>query len=114
MKSSFKSNFILYLILLLLIVWLAVLIAPCMEAEGNIIARLGAIPDYLMRPFQLVWLPVTGKYVGAAVIIYLFTALYLYAGKRKTRNGEEHGSAQWGNVEQLNQNTRRRRNPRKM
>lgn len=102
MKTKSGSRGILYLILFLLVVWLAILSAPCFEAEGNIIKKINALPDYLMKPFSFTWMDNTAKYILGFAGAYWFAVLYYVGTRRNTRNGEEHGSARWANVKQLN------------
>ena len=102
MKPKSKSGCVVYPVLFLLVVWLAVVIAPCFEAEGSIFSKINALPDYLQQPFNLAWLPATPQYILGLSLVYWLAVLYAWSNKRHTRNGEEHGSAQWGNVSELN------------
>ncbi|HMM30854.1 MAG TPA: type IV secretory system conjugative DNA transfer family protein [Clostridia bacterium] len=91
-----------FLVLFVFIIWLAVIIAPCFEAEGDIFKKINALPSYLDHPLRLSWLPKTPHYIVGLSLSYWFAVLYWWAIKRKTRSGEEHGSARWGNVKDLN------------
>jgi type IV secretion system protein VirD4 len=103
MKSKSKTGFIMYPVLFVLVVWLAVIVAPCFEAEGNIFDKFNALLAYLEQPFHLTWIPAaTPKYILVISIAYWLIVLYVWSNRRNTRNGEEHGSAQWGNVTELN------------
>lgn len=103
MKSKSKMGYIVYPVLFIVAVWLAVIVAPCFEVEGNIFGKINALPTYLERPFHLTWMPaVTPQYILVISLAYWLTVLYIWSNRRNTRNGEEHGSAQWGNVTELN------------
>ena len=106
MRYERKTSFVPYLVFYILIVWLAVLLTPLLDAEGNIFAKMGELTDYLSQPFVLTWLPATPKYIGVFSFIYAMFVLYSFATTRKTRNGEEHGSAILGDAKQLNKKYR--------
>ena len=104
MRKKTKLSFFTHVILLAVTVWLAILVAPCFQADVSIFEQLATLPEYLYKPFQITWLDETTKYILVFVIAYTLIALYLYANKRNTRNGEEHGSSKWGDVARLNKN----------
>lgn len=102
MQAKPRSRVTLYLLLFLLVVWFAVLSTPCFEREGDIFTKFNALPNYLTNPFAITWMDNTPKYMLGFSGAYWLSVLYYEGTRRNTRNGEEHGSAQWANVKQLN------------
>ncbi len=101
MKSKSKTGYITYPFIFFLVVWLAIIVAPCFEVEGNIFGKINVLPTYLEQPFHLTWVPATPQYILVSSLAYWLSVLYIWSNKRHTRNGEEHGSAKWGDVKEL-------------
>ena len=57
-------------------------------------------------PFALHWTPYTMKFIGIFLLLYGGAILFYYTGQKNTRPGEEHGSASWGSVRELNKKYR--------
>lgn len=103
MKPKSKTSPVIFLVLNIFIIWFAILIAPCFEAEGvNLFMKINSLPFYLEKPFQLNWIAATPKYILGCSAAYWLAIFYAWTTKRHTRNGEEHGSARWGDVDDLN------------
>lgn len=88
------------------IVWLAVLLAGRYE-EGMTVFDLAAqFSEVMKTPFALRWTPHTGRFIGIFLLLYGGAILFYYTGQKNTRPGEEHGSASWGSVRELDRKYR--------
>ena len=57
---------------------------------------------------QLHWTPYTLKFMAGAFVLYWIAILLFESSRQNRRPGEEHGSAQWGNVKALDKKYRDR------
>ena len=83
-----------------LILWLSVLIAPAIG--GGLPVMLPKLREAFCHPFRLSW---CGKTLPCAFIllaVYGVTLLICCYTKPNYRRREEHGSAKWGNVKEIN------------
>ena len=62
--------------------------------------------EVTQTPFSLHWTPYTMKFIGIFLLLYGGAILFYYTGQKNTRPGEEHGSASWGSVRELNKKYR--------
>jgi len=60
------------------------------------------------HPLQLHWTPHTLKFMLGTFVLYWIAVLLLESSRQNRRPGEEHGSAQWGNVKALDKKYRDR------
>ena len=88
------------------IVWLAVLMASCYEPGMTIFTLMDAFSAATKNPFSLHWTPYTMKFIGIFLLLYGGAILFYYTGQKNTRLGEEHGSASWGSVRELDKKYR--------
>ena len=88
------------------IVWLAVLMAGCYEPGMTIFTLMDAFSAATKNPFSLRWTPYTMKFIGIFLLLYGGAILFYYTGQKNTRPGEEHGSASWGSVWELDKKYR--------
>ena len=88
------------------IVWLAVLMASCYEPGMTIFTLMDAFSAATKNPFSLHWTPYTMKFIGIFLLLYGGAILFYYTGQKNTRPGEEHGSASWGSVRELDKKYR--------
>ena len=88
------------------IVWLAVLMAGCYEPGMTIFTLMDAFSAATKNPFSLRWTPYTMKFIGIFLLLYGGAILFYYTGQKNTRPGEEHGSASWGSVRELDKKYR--------
>ena len=58
------------------------------------------------NPFSLHWTPYTMKFIGIFLLLYGGAILFYYTEQKNTRPGEEHGSASWGSVRELDKKYR--------
>ena len=88
------------------IVWLAVLMAGCYEPGMTIFTLMDTFSAATKNPFSLHWTPYTMKFIGIFLLLYGGAILFYYTGQKNTRPGEEHGSASWGSVRELDKKYR--------
>ena len=95
-----KQNIILYSLGVIPVVWLALLIAPCM-ADGlpGLIEQFGTV---MQNPFKIQLCEDSLKTVLILLLIYgLAIGIYL-STESNYRRREEHGSAKWGTPSSVN------------
>ena len=68
----------------------------------NLFQFVAVFPDAMNAPFSLRWTPHTVKFMLAALLLYVSGIVLYYSSNENKRPGEEHGSARWGNVRELN------------
>ena len=105
-KKSFRSAAPVWAAFTLPIVWLAVLMASCYEPGMTIFTLMDAFSAATKNPFSLHWTPYTMKFIGIFLLLYGGAILFYYTGQKNTRPGEEHGSASWGSVRELDKKYR--------
>lgn len=105
-KKSFRSAAPVWAAFVVPIIWLAVLMAGCYEPGMTIFALMDAFSASTKNPFALHWTPYTMKFIGIFLLLYGGAILFYYTGQKNTRLGEEHGSASWGSVRELNKKYR--------
>lgn len=96
-----KKNGIIFIIVgLILIIWLAILLAPFInKGLFYIISEFSNIID---NPFNITWCNDSLRTILVLVMIYiLLIAMYVFNGKNY-RKGIEYGSAKWGNSKVIN------------
>ena len=89
-----RQNLWLWAALLLPLLWLA--------------AGLTAL---LNNPLSLRWCSSTPKFLLAVLVLYPLGVYCYLLDQADRRPGEEHGSAHWGNVKELNERYRNRKDP---
>ncbi len=88
------------------IVWFAVLMAGCYTPGMTIFDLVAQFTEVTKMPFALHWTPYTMKFIGIFLLLYGGAILFYYTGQKNTRPGEEHGSASWGSVRELDKKYR--------
>ena len=105
-KKSFRSAAPVWAAFTLPIVWFAVLMAGCYTPGMTIFDLVAQFSEVTQTPFSLHWTPYTMKFIGILLLLYGGAILFYYTGQKNTRPGEEHGSASWGSVRELNKKYR--------
>ena len=105
-KKSFRSAAPVWAAFVVPIIWLAVLMAGCYEPGMTIFTLMDAFSAATKDPFSLHWTPYTMKFIGIFLLLYGGAILFYYTGQKNTRPGEEHGSASWGSVRELDKKYR--------
>ena len=95
-----KQNIILYVCGVIPVIWIGLLIAPCMgNGLAGLIENFGTIMD---NPFRISICEDSVKTVLILLLVYgLAIGIYL-SNDRNYRRREEHGSARWGVPSQVN------------
>lgn len=88
--------------LALFILYLAVLAAGVYEDGMNLFQFMAVFPNAMNAPLSLHWMPHTVKFMLGALLLYVGGIVLYYSSNENKRPGEEHGSAHWGNVRELN------------
>ena len=105
-KKSFRSAAPVWAAFTLPIVWLAVLMAGCYAPGMTIFDLAAQFTEVTKTPFALHWTPYTMKFIGIFLLLYGGAILFHYTGQKNMRPGEEHGSASWGSVRELDKKYR--------
>ena len=105
-KKSFRSAAPVWAAFVIPIVWLAVLMAGCYTPGMTIFGLAAQFTEVTKTPFSLRWTPYTMKFIGIFLLLYGGAILFYYTGQKNTRPGEEHGSASWGSVRELDKKYR--------
>ena len=105
-KKSFRNAAPVWAAFTVPIVWLAMLMAGCYEPGMTIFTLMDAFSTATKNPFSLHWTPYTIKFIGIFLLLYGGAILFYYTGQKNTRPGEEHGSASWGSVRELDKKYR--------
>lgn len=72
----------------------------------NIFDLMGCFSKLLEHPFAIRWTVHTPKFMAGALALYVFGIILYQSSRQNRRPGEEHGSAHWGNVRQINRKYR--------
>lgn len=105
-KKSFRSAAPVWAAFAIPVLWLAVLMAGCYEPGMTVFVLMDGFSAAIQRPFSLRWTPYTPKFMGIFLLLYGCAILFYYTGQKNTRPGEEHGSASWGSVRELDKKYR--------
>lgn len=99
-----QSDFILYVVFLIPVVWAALLTAPYLS--GGLPEILANLSMAINNPFNIQWVDNTPKCILLFIAAYgMGIGIYL-STKRNYRRREEHGSARWGNGAAVNRKYR--------
>ena len=82
------------------VVWLALLVAPCMK--DGLVSAMELIPEALASPFAIKLSDESLKWAAIAIAAYLMGIGIYFSTRRNYRRGEEMGSAKWGDAAKLN------------
>lgn len=102
MKHQNDSSVWAWVVLAIPVLWFALLLATGYEEGMTVFDLLGRFNVLLERPFSVRWTPYTPKFILGALAVYAFAVTLFLSSKENRRPGEEHGSAKWGSVRQLN------------
>ena len=100
MKDKQKLWIVVAIIGLFFCVWIAILIAPILDI--GVFLFVSKFPSVISHPFYLVWSDNTIPTLLTISLIYGLTILIYHYTKPNFRRREEHGSAKWGEVKEIN------------
>ena len=86
----------------IIVLWMGALAATAYEEGMNLFVFMEVFAQAMNRPLSLKWKAHTPKFLIGALTIYIIAIAYYYSTQQNRRPGEEHGSAHWGNVRELN------------
>ena len=81
-------------------VWAALLIAQCWG--GSLLELLQKLTAALQTPLNIIWTEQSAPSILICSGAYVFGLLLYSSTRRRTRDGEEHGSATWGSAQEVN------------
>ena len=106
MKQKNSGGPLPWLLLAVPVLWAGAALASGYREDMTVFDLMGCFSVMLEHPFAIRWTPYTPKFMLGALVVYAF-AIVLYVSSRQNRRpGEEHGSAHWGNVYQLDRKYR--------
>ena len=93
MKDN-RTNNVFYILGLVIVIWLAILIAPYIDK--GLIGIVTEFPNAINNPLRLTFCANSIKVSLFFVLIYLMGIGMYETNKKNYRRREEHGSAKWG------------------
>lgn len=99
-QPSKTGDIVLCLFLYLFVVWAALLIAQCWG--GSLLELLQKLTAALQSPLDITWTEQSAPSILICSGAYVFGLLLYSATRKRTRDGEEHGSATWGSAREVN------------
>lgn len=89
-----------------MILWLGALAASAYESCMNLFVFMEQFTAAMNTPLAIQWKAHTPQFLFWSMATYLCAIGFYYSSRQNRRPGEEHGSAHWGNVRQLNKKYR--------
>lgn len=106
MKQQPNHSVLPWVLLAAPVLWMGAVLAYAYEDGMNVFELLDSFVAAMDRPFAIGWTPHTLKFMLGALVAYGFAVTLYLSGRQNRRPGEEHGSAHWGNVHQLDRKYR--------
>ena len=106
MKKSFRDSAPAWALFSLFVLYFAVLMAGAYEDGMNIMELMAAFTAAMSKPFSIRCTEHTPKFMLIALAAYAGAICIYYSSSQNRRPGEEHGSAKWGNVHEINRKYR--------
>ena len=101
-QKSFRDNWPVWAVFSIIVLWLGALAATAYEDGMNLFVFMEVFTQAMNSPLSLKWKAHTPKFLLGALNIYIISIAYYYSNQQNRRPGEEHGSAHWGKVRELN------------
>ena len=98
-SRSWRQDLISFLVGAIPIIWLALLAAP--HFEGGLFAIVEGVSEGMKEPLNITFCQQTPRVILIFLGIYSISMLCYYSSRRETRYGEDHGSARWGNCQEI-------------
>ena len=99
MKNK-KETRIFFFLGVIPVIWFAILIAPSMK--NGLPQLIKDFPGIMENPFKFIWCDNSLKVIMVLLVSYLLGIAIYISTKRNYRKNEEHGSAKWGEVNEIN------------
>ncbi len=106
MRQTDRGGVLPWALLTIPVLWLSALLASGYEDGMNLIDLMAVFPGLMERPFAIRRTPHTPKFLLIGLAVYGCAAALYLSTRENRRPGEEHGSAHWGSVRQLNKKYR--------
>ena len=100
MEDRQRQMGIIFLIGLVPVIWLALLVAPYLS--NGLLSQLDDLSAALNHPFDLHLMENSFRTVLFFLLAYGMGILIYISTRKNYRRGEEHGSANWGSIRQIN------------
>lgn len=100
MKKSFKDSAPVWALFSLLVIFSALLAASVYEEGMTVFALISLVTDASLGDIR--WTEYSLKFILIFLAVYAGGIALYYSTRQNRRPGEEHGSAKWGNVRELN------------
>ena len=100
MKKSFQDSAPLWALFSLPVLYFAVMAASVYEEGMTLFQLVPLLTDAKLRSVQ--WTAYTPKFILIFLAVYAGAIVLYYSAQQNRRPGEEHGSAKWGSVRELN------------
>lgn len=104
--KSFRESAPTWAAFSLVVLWLGAVAAYAYEPGMNLMDFMGRFAVVVERPFAIGWTAHTPKFLLGALAAYACAIGLYYSTRQNRRPGEEHGSAKWGSVRELNRKYR--------
>lgn len=104
--GSFRESAPTWAAFSLVVLWLGAVAAYAYEDGMDLIGFTGRFAKVVERPFAIGWTAHTPKFLLGALAAYACAIGLYYSTRQNRRPGEEHGSAKWGSVRQLDKKYR--------
>lgn len=104
MKDKTKLGLIAMAFGLVAVIWISVLIAPCLE--GGLPVMLPKLGEAFAHPFRFSWSQRTLPTILVLSAVYALILLIYHYTKPNYRRREEHGSAKWGEIKEVDKKYR--------
>ena len=95
-----------WVLLVIPVLWLAALLASGYKDGMTLFDLMAVFPTLMEKPFAIHWTPHALKFLLIGLAVYGYAVTLYFSASENRRPGEEHGSARWGNVRQLNRKYR--------
>ena len=90
------------------VIWVALLTAPYLDR--NLIGIMEGLTQSFQTPWKISWCVNSLKSILIFLALYIFLVLIWNNTRPKLRDGEEHGSARWGNPKELDKQLAQKEN----
>lgn len=112
-RSRKPTDYILWAIFFIPLLWLAVALAQARSEAGNLAQMLEILSGLASAPFSVHWTENAPKLVLIVSILYPMCVVYYITEQADLRPGAEYGTARWGNAKSLSRKYRDRIHPRR-
>lgn len=112
-RSRKPTEYILWAIFFIPLLWLAVALAQARSEAGNLAQMLEILSRLVNAPFSVRWTENAPKLVLIVSILYPMCVVYYITEQADLRPGAEYGTARWGNAKSLSRKYRDRIHPRR-